>query len=408
MRKILSSIGYSPASYPIVHITGTSGKGSTAAAVAAILGAAGYRVGLRTSPYLQVPTEKLQLGPRLIDATSFDRLSARVLEEHERIASRGVWLGYADAWIVMTLLWFAEMQVEVAIIEVGAGGRFDSTNIVESAVNVITSVGLDHTDLLGPSIRNIAWHKAGIIKPESTAVIGDIPAEALAIINHEAHAVGARLVRTERLPGMREAPTGMPGSFQRANAETAVAAIRALKRYGFSVSRAAIESGLLAARLPGRLERMPGSGSPIVWIDGAHSADKITALAREVHLVSAGGPMPVIVIGILKGKDTSAIVSGLVPIATAIVATQPDVVGRKSLPAKELAAEIKDRGFARSVYVVPEPESAVRRAEDLARASGCNVLVTGSMYLAGQVRSRWYPNDEIVLERTPWPVRTTE
>ncbi len=403
---LLAAFGYSHDTFPVVHITGTSGKGSTAALIAAMLTAAGYRVGLRTSPYLQVATEKLQLGSRLIDAESLDRLSDQVMGAFLHLAPPGHpdhHLGYAEAWIVLTLLWFAERQVDVAVIEVGAGGRYDSSNIVDPAVCVITSVGIDHVSSLGPTIGDIAWHKAGIIKSGSSVVVGQVPAEAWDVIQHEARLTGANILRTRRPTVIHQESIGMAGAFQHANAEIAVAAVDALTDRGFSVSETAIEEGLRAARLPGRLERMPVRNRPLVWIDGAHNADKIEALARELTLISDGAQLPVVLLGVLGDKDVAAIVSSLSAITSAIVTTQPAVLGRWPLSARQLAAVIRSSSFAGTLLIEPDPESAVECAEELAIARGSNVLVTGSMYLAGQVRRRWYPDADIVVQRTPWP-----
>ena len=405
-RKLLAMFGDPQEAFPIVHVTGTSGKGSTATIMAAILTAAGYRVGLRTSPYLQVATEKLQLRDRLIDAWSFDRLSAEVVEAHGQLRAAGEGdprLGYADAWIVMTLLWFAEQQVDIGIVEVGAGGRFDSTNVFDAAASVITTVGLDHLDALGPGLADIAWHKAGIIKPGATVVVGDVPPSAWDVIEREAWSKGAVITRptSDREFG---AGAAMPGAFQQMNAALAVATIRALGERGFAVSDAAISEGISRGSLPGRLERMPGARATHVWIDGAHNADKVAALARDVQTIANGGPPPVIVLGMLGAKDASAIVAGLAPIASAIVATQPSVVGRTALATRNLAALVASGGYAGAVYAEPDPLAALRRAEAVAESLGAHVLATGSLYLAGQVRRRWYPDREIIVQRTPWPV----
>jgi len=406
-RRLLASLDYSPSAYPIVHITGTSGKGSTAASVAAILTAAGYRVGLRTSPYLQVATEKLQVGSLLVDGSALDRISALVTNAHNSLLTRDgsvQRLGHAEAWIVLSLVWFAERNVDAAIIEVGAGGRFDSTNIVQPTVSVITSVGVDHVATLGPTIADIAWHKAGIIKPGATVIVGDTPAEAWKVILDEAAAADVRIVRPSSMQVSPPKMLRMPGAFQQQNAAVAIATIEALGQHGFTIPKSAIEAGLSEVRLPGRLERMPHLGSPIVWIDGAHNADKIAALTGEIELIAGDGPLPVVVVGMLGAKDTRSIVSKLAPISSTIIATQPSVIGRTSLSAEVLAAQVQASAFTGTVLLEPDPHAALHRAESLAKAQGASVLVTGSMYLAGQVRRRWYPDAEIVLQRTPWPI----
>ena len=401
-RSLLHAFDDPQLRYPIVHLTGTSGKGSVAAMIAAMLTAAGYRVGLRTSPYLQVATEKLQLDSLLIDARSLDRVSAQVVATHKRLMP-GIRLRYAEAWSALTLVWFAEQQVDVAIVEVGAGGRFDATNVFEPAVSVITTVGLDHTSSLGPTIADIAWHKAGIIKRGTTAVVGAVPDAAWSVIQQEANTARVPILRAGSAPATEHDATAMPGAFQTANAAVALTTIDALRARGFLVPESACMAGLSSARLPGRLERMPGGESPAFWLDGAHNADKIAALAREATRFSTGGHLPVVVLGLLKAKDAAAIAAGIAPLASAIVATEPTVTGRAPLPASDLAAALEAAGYSQPLITDPAPFSALREAELLARSSGSSVIVTGSMYLVGQVRRRWYPDDDIVVQRTQWP-----
>jgi dihydrofolate synthase/folylpolyglutamate synthase len=148
---------------------------------------------------------------------------------------------------------------------------------------------------------------------------------------------------------------------------------------------------------------MPSSVEAAVWLDGAHNPDKIAALAREASLVSCGESPPVVVLGILKSKNAAAIAAGIAPLATAIIATEPIVVGRTPLLASELVAAVVAAGFTGRVFAVPDPQSALQHAEMLAHSNDASVVATGSMYLAGQLRGRWYPDEEIVLQRTPWP-----
>ena len=158
-----------------------------------------------------------------------------------------------------------------------------------------------------------------------------------------------------------------------------------------------------AMRLPGRLERMPCTTAPEVWIDGAHNGDKVGALAREFVRMSEGGPLPVIVLGVLDAKDPATIVSGLRGLASSMVITEPVVVGREALKVERLLEAVRASGFCGTVHVEPHPDSAVQCARASASSQGSSVLVTGSMYLAGQVRGRWYRDEDIVIQRTPWP-----
>ena len=407
IRAMLQAMGDPQRSYPVVHVTGTSGKGSTAAAVAAILSAAGYRVGLRTSPYLQVATEKLQLGPSLIDACSFADLLGRVLDVAARLyppEKTALPISYAEVWSVLGYVWFSERHADIAVVEVGAGGRFDATNVIDPIVSVVTSVGLDHLVALGPTIADIAWHKAGIIKPGTTAVVGDLPTEAFSVIAAEAKSASVNLVQARDLAPSRPHLSPIARGFGQRNAELAIAAALVLVQKGFAISEAAIRGGVKAARLPGRLERMPGTVDPPVWIDGAHNEDKIAALALELQRLFGGEPLPVIVFGMLRTKDSLPLLAKLEPAASSMVFTEPSVHGRASLAADTLAGAIRASGFAGEVHVERDPDEAVRRAEIIARHEGSAVLVTGSMYLAGQVRRRWFRDQDIILQRTPWPI----
>jgi dihydrofolate synthase/folylpolyglutamate synthase len=406
---MLKTVGNPQRRYPIVHITGTSGKGSTAAAVAAILTAAGYRVGLRTSPYLQVATEKLQIGPSLIDAGSFAEMTARILGTAARLfptEPAALPFSYAEAWSVLGYWWFAERDVDIAVVEVGAGGRFDATNVIDPIVSVITSVGLDHLATLGPDIADIAWHKAGIIKPGATAVVGDLPEKALSVIAEEAKAACVDLIRAYGLEDSRTHVTPAARGFRERNAEVATTVARVLVSRGFRISEAAVTEGVQSARLPGRLERMPGMVEPAIWIDGAHNEDKATALTQEAASRFGGSTLPVIVIGMLRSKDPAGVLAKIGSAASSIITTEPSVVGKESLSADTLAGVATASGFGGAVHVEPDPDAAVDFAEVVAKREGAPVLVAGSMYLAGQVRRRWYPDQDIVLQRTPWPTAT--
>jgi len=410
IRGILRSLDDPHRRYPVVHVTGTSGKGSTAAAVAAILTAGGYRVGLRTSPYVQVATEKLQVGASLIDAGSFAEMATRVLNTAARLfgpQQAELPFSYAEAWSVLGYWWFAERAVDIAVVEVGAGGRFDTTNVIDPIVSVITSVGLDHLVTLGPTISDIAWHKAGIIKPGSTAVVGDLPKDVFSVVAEEAKSASVTLIQARELHHARRHVPPVARGFKDRNAEIAGAVARVLVQKGFVISELAVSEGIRSARLPARLERMPGMVEPPVWVDGAHNEDKIASLMAEAMQLFGGVP-PVIVVGMLSSKDPSPILSRLGTAPSTIIATQPSVIGRESLAADTLASAAIASGFAGEIRVEPDPDASVRLAERVARREGSAVLVTGSLYLAGQVRRRWFRDPDVVVQRTPWPTAPRE
>jgi dihydrofolate synthase/folylpolyglutamate synthase len=291
-------------------------------------------------------------------------------------------------------------------VEVGAGGRFDATNVINPVVSVITSVGLDHLVTLGPEIADIAWHKAGILKPGTTAVIGQVPAEALSVIAAEAKAASVDLIRASSPEGSRKRLSPRRRGFQERNAEVATAVARVLVQHGFAISDAAIAQGIRSARLPGRMERMPGMAEPAVWIDGAHNEDKVAALTRVARSRFGEAVRPVIVVGMLSSKDSKGVLIKLGAAASSIIATEPSVIGKKSRAADALADAITASGFAGAVHIEPNPDAAVQLAEVVAKREGAAVLVTGSMYLAGQVRRRWFSDQDVVLQRTSWPSAT--
>lgn len=399
-RRLLEEMGNPQHSYPTVHVTGTSGKGSTSTLIASILNAAGYRTGLRTSPFLQVATEKLQTGGRLIDAQQFRDVTFEVLTRAEGTLGRDC-VGYAEAWSALSYQWFADRAVDLAVIEVGAGGAFDSTNVIEPVVSVITSVGMDHVVSLGPTLADIAWHKAGIIKPGGVAVIGPMPDEARTVIEQRACAVRARIVEAA-FPDSNLVPA-MNGEFQLTNASVALTVVAALREQGYFISEAAVREGIASTRIPGRLEQMPINDGPAVWIDGAHNVDKIAAVAREAPRLGPGTTLPVLVLGLLASKDAIPIVKALFPVASTIVTTQPQVLGKTSLSASVLKELIEERGFSGTLVQEPRPDDALEMAQELAGGLQASVLVTGSLYLAGELRRRWYHNDDIVLQRSSWP-----
>jgi dihydrofolate synthase/folylpolyglutamate synthase len=387
-----------------------------------MLTAAGLHVGLHTSPYLQVATEKLQIGGELIDASSLRAIASEV---HAASVSAGVSpVTYGEFWFALVALAFANAKVDIAVVEVGAGGRFDLTNVVEPAVSVITSVGLDHTETLGSTIPEIAWHKAGIIKPGAPVVSAVTDPDAMAVIEQEAETTGSRLIRAIAGDSFALEPagnglfswrltdqpdetyrTGMPGRFQAINAATALLAIKSLPPELVRISSQDVRMGLSRARLQGRYEAM--QESPTVVLDGAHNPEKMRALAREVRTWRDAHPgaRVVVVFGVLEAKEHLAMAAEIVKIADELVTTSPQVLAKPGTRAEELAREAAALGFAGPVLSVDDPGEALNVA--IGRAGDTDlVLVTGSLYLVGNVRGRWYPDDEIVIQQTPWPVAT--
>jgi dihydrofolate synthase/folylpolyglutamate synthase len=267
---------------------------------------------------------------------------------------------------------------------------------------------LDHVLTLGPTIADIAWHKAGIIKPGATAVVGDLPAEARSVVVAEARYASVDVVESRARDNPAVHQRTVAFGFQERNAELATAVAMVLARRGFAITPAAINAGIGSARLPGRFEQMRGADHPPVWLDGAHNQDKIVALATEVKKLFTGGPLPVIVVGMLSSKDPTRLLAPLRSAASSLVLTEPAVIGRNSLAVGMLADSVAASGFTGPVHTEPNPDAAMQLAEEIARCEGAAVLVTGSMYLVGQVRRRWYRDRDVVLQRTPWPLANSD
>ena len=421
--RFLDRLGNPQQSYPIVHVGGTSGKGSTSTMIAAMLTAAGLTTGLHTSPYLQSPSEKLQSNGDLISPGMYVDLVDQLLGVHDAWLADGEdSLTYGEAWVALTLLYFRETGADVAVLEVGAGGRFDLTNIVTPVVSVITSVGIDHTATLGSTIPDIAWHKAGIIKPGIPAVTGVTDAAALAVVKAGAAEVGAPLVivspgesvrdvRTDRqgttwIDGTTglEHHTALRGEFQARNGAVALATIQALREQGYFISDEAVARGLQTARIPGRMEliddRVP------VLLDGAHNAEKVEALAQDVPnlLPVSGEGRRIGVLGVLETKQAREMLASVVGEIDVLIATAPQVLAKDSRDPAGMAAVAQQAGFHGEVVLEPDPVTAIERALELATdLPGSAVLVTGSLYLVGNVRERWHRTSDVILARSSWP-----
>lgn len=382
LRSFFAACGDPQRAYPAVHVTGTSGKGSVSTFVAEALRAAGYRVGLHVSPFLQSQTEKIWVDGALIGPEELADLVDWVwpiAAPRKTLDNPASIHGMASVAIAYEA--FRRAEVEVAVIEAGCGGRFDLTNALDKVVATITTVGLDHVQTLGPGLADIAWHKAGIMEPGRPAVTG-ATGEALEVIRREARALGVEL---------REVPAES-GPFWEANARVATATLEAL-RGAFEVGPEHVARAREAARLPARRELVPEAGRTVI-VDGAHNPDKMGALAATLPEGC------VVVMGCLAAKSHTGIVEALRPKARAVVATEPRVYGKPATPAADLAATCRAAGL--EAHAEPDPDAAVDRGLALASPAE-TVVLTGSLYLVGQLRDRWYPTEQVVLQRTCWP-----
>lgn len=423
ITALLAALGHPEGSFPAVQVAGTNGKGSTAAMLATILAAAGYRTGLYTSPHLERYQERFVLlerrppGPlggrpggrpgvrrRMIT----ERRLAALLQQVAPVADR---VGQATAgppteFEVLTAvaaLWFAAEQVDLAVLEAGLGGRLDATTIVPAVLSVITHVDLDHTDRLGETLTAIAGEKAAIIRPGRPVVVAPQEAEAWAVIARRAAEEEAPLLpvrsAVEELtwrhtafsyqPPAGLAPAGewrgvrtaLLGPHQATNAATALTAALALRPLGFTVGEEEARRGLAAARWPGRFEVL--RRRPLAVVDGAHNPDGMRRL-RETWCALAPGIKPVVVCGFLKDKAVSELVALLSGLAAEVIVTRP--ASERAAAPEAVAAEFAAHDVP--VQSVPDPPEAARLAFTrlAATAAGGAVLGCGSLYLVGALR----------------------
>ena len=394
MRRFMDTLGNPQAGLPVVLVAGTSGKGSVAVKIAEGLRAAGYATGLHVTPYLQTPLEKFWLDGRLARPGELADLAAWIRPAVARADPRQP-PTYGMVWVALTFEYFRRAGVDALVLEVGAGGRFDLTNVAEPLLSVITTVGLDHEKSLGPSLADIAWHKAGVARPRVPTIIGDMPAPARAVVLDELDRAGAPVIETK---------TTARGDFRATNDRLAGVALEALTAGGFTRIDDAAREAARAAALPGRYERMPSNGGPTVILDGAHNPDKARALAALWRRESPAGA-GVLVAGTIGYRTPAEVLAPLWPTVETWVATEPQVLGKPPTPAAVSARAGSDAG-APPVAVEPDPMRALDRALDICPPGG-SVLVAGSLYLAGNLRSRWYPTEDIERQRTMWPLRHT-
>ncbi|MGI6097307.1 MAG: bifunctional folylpolyglutamate synthase/dihydrofolate synthase [Dethiobacteria bacterium] len=384
-----------------IHIGGTNGKGSTAAFAASILEACGYRVGLYTSPYLEQFTNRIAVNGSDINFWHLVRLVERIKPLVEEIAATD--LGQPTEFEVVTALaltYFAEMKPDFVVLEVGLGGRLDATNVVSPLLSVITTISLDHTQVLGDTLAKIAYEKAGIIKQGAPVITAVSSREALAILEQHSRESKVPLyrlstdffcsARSSSLKGQlfdyrglfcsyKELFIPLLGEHQFANAALAVAVSELLREQGFKIPESSLRTGLKNTRWPGRLEII--KESPLVVIDGAHNIEAIKQLEHSVRNLFSYERLH-LVLGILGDKAVEEILSIIVPLADRLIVTAP-VNPRAAAP-----EEVKQLSlpFARGAVIVKQ-EIADACAYALKTACPADmVLVTGSLYTISEAR----------------------
>jgi dihydrofolate synthase/folylpolyglutamate synthase len=397
MTALMVRLGMPQTRYRTLHIAGTNGKGSTAAMAAAVLQAAGYRVGLYTSPHLVEFRERICVNGEMITESRV----ARLTEQLQALCQPDLSPTFFEYTTAMAFQHFADSGVDVAVLEVGLGGRFDATNVVTPMACAVTTISLDHQEYLGTTRSSIAFEKAGIIKPGVPVVLGRIEDDAWWTIEQAARERQApvfRLNQDFRTKG--EEPQqfsyrglgmqydgltcALEGRHQLDNAACALALLGAAAPQGIAVTAEAVREGLRVVNWAGRLEVV--DRRPTILLDGAHNPAAATALADFLMRSDRSHPSRpvVLVLGMMRDKDHRGFVEPLRSLADEVVLTQADLP--RSATAQELRASLE--GLLPHPHVVPSVSDAMALARQLATPDGL-VCITGSLMLVGECKA-WF------------------
>ncbi|BCA57023.1 Bifunctional protein FolC: Folylpolyglutamate synthase and Dihydrofolate synthase [Nitrospira sp. KM1] len=394
MAALSDRLGHPERDFLCLHIAGTNGKGSTASMTASILEAAGYRVGLYTSPHLVDFRERIRINGEMIPELDVAKLTAKILAEDQS----DVCPTFFECTTAMALRYFADRRVDVAVLEVGLGGRFDATNIVAPAACAITTIALDHQEYLGDTLSAIAFEKAGIIKARVPVIVGSIEGDAFRMIEDVAQERQAQLEclgRDFAIQGTREhfAYRGtvweldglsctLDGAHQLDNAACAIALLEASSSRGLSVTEAAVRRGLQQVRWEGRLERI--EETPLLLLDGAHNPAGAGALAAYLQTLRVDHPRRriILVLGMMRDKDHSGFFAPLKSVVDHVVLTQAGLA--RSSSAHDLGQELES--VLPSWTLAAGSTEAVAMARRLASADDV-ICVTGSLMLLGEVKA---------------------
>jgi dihydrofolate synthase / folylpolyglutamate synthase len=418
VRALCRALGEPQFKYPVVHIAGTNGKGSTSAMVEAMARAAGLKTGLYTSPHLVAINERMRVGGVDISDDDFARLATRVRAAGEQLVGGGTLPApptYFEQVTAIAFLYFAEQAVDLTILEVGLGGRLDATNVCAPLVTAITPVSFDHMEYLGHTLAAIAGEKAGIIKPGVPVAVAPQEPEAMTVIAAKAAEMNAPLVAVEspahrlldcrpiesrarspldagrfhfryRTPAAEyEVVLNLRGAHQVSNARTAIHVAEELTARGVRLPRAAVEAGLRRVVWPGRLEvaevedARRGLTLPVL-LDGAHNAAGAEYLRDYLAQFQAGRPVT-LVFGVLADKKLDEMARLLVPLAETVVATR--IASPRTSEPQAIAAQAEAMG-RRAVAV--ESAGLALDAAVAATPPGGLICVCGSLYLIGEVK----------------------
>lgn len=401
IKILLEKLGNPQDKLKYIHVAGTNGKGSTCSYIINILQSAGYKVGLFTSPYLEIFNERIRINDDYIDDNSLSELTFKVKEKVDEMVKEG--FNHPTEFEIVTAIgieYFIKEKVDFVVLEVGLGGRYDSTNIISrSEASVITPIAMDHIDVLGDTLGKIAYEKAGIIKDNGLVISYPQEEEAMIVIKEVVNEKKAELiiapVESLKIRDVTEEGTEFEyvskdktienlrikliGEHQVKNASLAIATIEELNKRGkINVTEEQIKEGLLNTRWIGRLELI--RKNPRFIIDGAHNLQGIQALKKTLSEIFNYKRL-ILGLGILKDKDVDHMIEQMAPLGDVIIVTEPNIF--RAMTAEELGEKM--RKLNDNVIIEKNIESAIEKALEIAEKDDL-ILFSGSLYLIGDVR----------------------
>lgn len=401
ISKLMELLGNPQDYLKVIHVTGTNGKGSTSSYLSSCIQSAGYDVGLFTSPYLERFNERIQVNGIDIPDDILGKITSQVKEAADEMVKLG--LEHPTTFEIITaigFIYFQDMKTDYVVLEVGLGGRYDSTNVIkDSYASVITSIDYDHMKELGDTLGEIAYQKAGIIKENGVVISYEQEQEAWDVVNEVAIELGAKVyisnknnieITSESDTGntfnyryenqnLESIKTSMIGEYQVYNASLAITTLLVLRDKGLiNITNDNIYKGILNTKWNGRLEVL--KREPIFLIDGAHNVQGMNHLAKALELFTYD--KLILGIGILKDKDVDHMIEKLIPLADIIVSTEVNMP--RKLDAEELASKISK--YNETIYIEKDIKKAIDKAYSLANKNDL-ILFGGSLYLIGEVRT---------------------
>ena len=370
-RRLAAAVGHPEKNLRFIHVAGTNGKGSTCAFLEQIYRGAGYRTGLYTSPHLVHFGERIQIDRQHLPDDVLARLVTTLCDSMPEDLSPT----FFEFTTVMALLWFAQERVDLVIWETGLGGRLDATNIVNPLASLITNIGLDHKNVLGTTLGQIAFEKAGIIKPSIPVLTSATAPDALAIIEYRAHELDSHCVVIGHSALQQLTfPVSLSGPHQRVNATLAAATCRLLRAI-LPITDDQIASGLANTTWAGRMQRIDRGGQ-ILLLDGAHNPDGIAAF-KAALISEFPSQHPTLIVGMLRDKAWQEMILALAPLAARFIVAP--VSSDRTVTPEELREVLREAGSNRAVRVCHSVSAALRAA-----ASDPFVALTGSLYFIGE------------------------